>query len=67
MVSIRRLPGERYESEMALVPLESVARTERRFPVEWMSDARNDVRSVYVEWSRPIVGEVPAHPVLGLM
>ena len=32
MVSIRRLPGERYESEMALVPLESVARIERTLP-----------------------------------
>ena len=67
MVSIRRLPGERYQSEMALVPLESVARIERRFPEEWMNDARNDVRAGYVEWSRPIVGEVPPHPVLGLM
>ena len=67
MVSIRRVPGERYHSEMALVPLESVARIERRFPEEWMNDARNDVRAGYVEWSRPIVGEVPPHPVLGLM
>ena len=32
MVSIRRVPGERYRSEMILVPLESVARIERTFP-----------------------------------
>jgi hypothetical protein len=50
---------------MGVTPLESVARIERPFPDEWMTEARNDVRAGFVEWSRPLVGEVTAHPRLG--
>ncbi len=66
MVSISRIPGEQYESEMVLVPLEAVARIERKFPTEWMNDAHNDVRPEFLDWSRPIIGEVKAHPRLTL-
>lgn len=61
MVSIVRAPGDRYHAEFSLVPLETVARRERKFPSEWMNEARNDVSSAYVEWSRPLVGELDAH------
>ena len=65
-ILIRRVAGDRYESRMELTPLESVARIERRFPTEWINDARNDVRPEYLQWSRPIVGEVGAHPRLSI-
>lgn len=64
MVAIRRVPGDVYTTEMVLTPLESVARIERKFPAEWMNDARNDVRGEYLDWSRPLIGPVPAHPRL---
>jgi ATP-dependent phosphofructokinase / diphosphate-dependent phosphofructokinase len=64
MVAIRRVPGAIYQSEMTLVPLESVARIERKFPVAWMNEARNDVRPEFLDWSQPIIGPVEAHPRL---
>jgi 6-phosphofructokinase 1 len=67
MVSIQRVPGKDYQVAMELTHLESVARIERRFPSEWMNDARNDVRPEYLTWSRPIIGEIGAHPRLTLM
>ncbi len=64
MVALQRVPGPRYECEMVLVPLESVARTERRFPAEWVNDSHNDVLPEFLDWSRPIIGEIGTHPRL---
>lgn len=61
MVSIRRVSTEPYHSEMELVSLDQVARTERPFPPEWVSPTRNDLQPEFIEWARPIVGEVAAH------
>lgn len=59
MVAIRRAAGGDYRSEMSTVKLEKIAGIERRFPAEWM--AENDVRPEFVEWARPIVGEIGEH------
>ena len=64
MVSIRRASGTRYESYLETVPLGEVAGIQRRFPLEWINAERNGVRPEYLEWSRPIVGEIAAHPRL---
>jgi len=44
-----------------LLPLDQVARNERPFPTEWLHPDRNDVAPAYLEWARPIVGEVAPH------
>ena len=62
MVAIRRVAGAAYRSEMETVPLEEIAGIERRFPAEWMTPERNDVTPAFLEWARPIVGEVTPHP-----
>ncbi len=64
MVSIQRVPGPDYQSEMGLVDLEGIGRVERKFPAEWINDQHNHVRPEYLEWSRPIVGEIGKLPVL---
>jgi 6-phosphofructokinase len=58
MVSLQRLPGSPYQSATTLVPLESVAGKERRFPLEWMAAGRNDVTPEFLEWARPLIGRV---------
>jgi ATP-dependent phosphofructokinase / diphosphate-dependent phosphofructokinase len=44
-----------------LLPLEQVARKERRFPSEWMNPDRNDVTAAFIDWARPLVGDIPPH------
>lgn len=61
MVAIRRLAGAAYESETFLTPLDRVARKERQFPREWMNEARNGVTQEFIEWARPLIGEVRPH------
>jgi 6-phosphofructokinase 1 len=61
MVAIRRSAGPTYQSETFLVPLERVARKERQFPREWMNAERNDVTQEFIEWARPLIGEVKPH------
>jgi 6-phosphofructokinase 1 len=56
MVAIRRVGGASYASEMTTVPLAEIVGIERRFPAEWMADA--DVHPDFIEWARPIVGEL---------
>ena len=43
------------------VPLEKVARKERQFPREWISPEGNDVTQGFVNWARPLIGEVEPH------
>ena len=61
MIAIRRVPGAPYRSEMGTTPLEQVAGTERLFPREWIAAEGNDVSSEFVEWARPLVGDLPPH------
>ena len=61
MVAIRRLEGDGYRSETFLTPLESVTRKERQFPREWMNEERNHVTQEFVDWARPLIGEVKPH------
>ena len=46
---------------MTMVPLESVAGRERRFPAEWIASEGNDVMPEFLDWVRPLVGEVRPH------
>ncbi|MBS1872778.1 MAG: diphosphate--fructose-6-phosphate 1-phosphotransferase [Acidobacteria bacterium] len=64
MISLRRAPGHRYEAEPGLTPLAEVAGVARPFPLDWINDSRNHVRPEYLEWSRPLVGEISRHPAL---
>lgn len=61
MAAIRRLPGAEYDSEIVTVPIESVAGHERTFPREWRNAESNNVTRAFVDWARPLIGEVPPH------
>jgi 6-phosphofructokinase 1 len=45
-------------------PLESVARRERTFPLNWISPAGNDVESAFIDYAAPLIGEVPGYAQL---
>ncbi|MBX5494986.1 MAG: diphosphate--fructose-6-phosphate 1-phosphotransferase [Bryobacteraceae bacterium] len=61
MVAIRRDSDHPYRSSTFLVPLEQVARRERLFPQEWITADGCDVKPAYLDYIRPLVGEVRPH------
>ena len=61
MVAIRRTSNHPYRFATELVPLESVARKERLFPLEWIAPEANGVLPPYFDYIRPLVGDVRPH------
>ncbi len=58
MVALRRDCDAPYSSSTFLTPLESVAGRERLMPPEWIAPAGNDVGSAFLEYVRPLIGEI---------
>lgn len=58
-VAIRRKPGRKYEAYFELVPLISVAKETRQMPDAFINDEGNDVTQAFLEYARPLVGELP--------
>lgn len=57
MSTILREPGPIYSVRYDKVPLELVANSERTFPQEWLTEARNDVTDDFLAYARPLIGE----------
>ena len=58
-VSIRRLSSKPYVSECFITPLSSVAREATSMNDEYISASNNDVTSAWMDYIRPLVGELP--------
>ena len=61
MVALSRAPGPGYASDTTLVPLESAAEKERRFPRDWIAESGCDVRAEFIDYARPLVGTIEPH------
>ena len=64
MVAIRRDSTGPYRSSTFLTPLESVAGTERTMPPDCIAADANDVTPAFLDYARPLIGEVPGYPRL---
>jgi len=58
-VAIRRKPGKRYGVSYAIVPLRKVARNTRHMPGRFINRAGNDVTRAFIDYARPLVGDLP--------
>jgi ATP-dependent phosphofructokinase / diphosphate-dependent phosphofructokinase len=58
MVAIRRDSQIPYRSSTFLTPLETVARTERLLPREWINEAGNNVSAEFIEYASPLIPQV---------
>ena len=58
-IAIRRKPGRKYEVYFERVPLRSVARDTKEVPAKFINKAGNDVTRAFIDYVRPIVGELP--------
>lgn len=64
MITLVREAGAEYRVRAGMAELERVANGERRFPVEWIHPAGNNVLAPFLEYVRPLVGEVAPRPRL---
>jgi 6-phosphofructokinase 1 len=58
-IAIRRKPGKKYQVYYERVPLENVAKNTRHMPEEFINAAGNDVTTEFLEYARPLVGDLP--------
>lgn len=56
MATIIRMPGAKYQVSFGQVPLQTVANAERKFPEEWITGDRIDVRDDFINWALPLIG-----------
>jgi ATP-dependent phosphofructokinase / diphosphate-dependent phosphofructokinase len=61
MVAIRRDSQMPYRSSTFLTSLETVARTERLLPSEWINEAANDVSAAFIEYASPLIPQVKSY------
>ncbi len=59
-IAIRRKPGKDYEIYYEVVPLRAVAKETRSMPDEFIAANGHDVTQAFLDYARPIVGELPA-------
>ncbi|MDD2706808.1 MAG: 6-phosphofructokinase [Verrucomicrobiae bacterium] len=58
-VAIRRKPGKKYQVYYERVDLKSVAKETRHMPEEFINEESNDVTRAFLDYARPIVGNLP--------
>jgi 6-phosphofructokinase 1 len=61
MVALQRESNHDYRCQTVLVPLANVAGRERRMPENFCAESGNDVTQEYLEYARPLVGEIKHH------
>lgn len=58
-IAIKRKPGRKYQVYYERVPLQNVARETRHMPDEFIAPDANDVTRAFIEYARPLVGDLP--------
>lgn len=59
MVSIKRVSNNPYTIEFGKVPLEEVAVAAKPMPREYFNEAGNNVSPSFIEYIKPLAGEIP--------
>ncbi|MFC2075675.1 6-phosphofructokinase [candidate division KSB1 bacterium] len=61
MVALERQPGPDYVTTIGTVPMEEVAVKTKPMPDEFINEAGNGVTKAFLEYLRPLVGELPKY------
>ncbi|MEG1520666.1 MAG: diphosphate--fructose-6-phosphate 1-phosphotransferase, partial [Clostridia bacterium] len=59
MVAFERVSTSPYVVKTKLVDIKKVMLTERTFPTEYLTENKNDVTQAFIDWVKPLVGEIP--------
>ena len=57
-IAIKRISTKPYKVEFVRVPLKAVAGKTRHLPEEFINEAGNDVTQAFIDWGRPLIGEL---------
>ncbi|MBE6011255.1 6-phosphofructokinase [Anaeropeptidivorans aminofermentans] len=61
MVSLERISDSPYEIKLGYAPVDSIANREKKVPLEWISESKNDVTQELMDYMLPLIqGEVPS-------
>ena len=55
MVCYARKEGDKYECEYTVVPLELAANTEKKVPLEWITDNGTNISDEFVKYALPLI------------
>ncbi len=58
-IAIKRRPTKKYAVDFEVVPLRRVAKETRHMPDEFINKAGNNVTQAFLDYARPLVGELP--------
>jgi len=61
MVTLVRESNDPYKCVTGLCPCEQVAAAEKRMPDEYINEAGNGVTAAFIDYVRPLVGELPEY------
>jgi len=61
MVAINRISDEPYEIELTTAPLSNVAVRAREMPSEYINERGNDVTPEFMDYIRPLIGDIPEY------
>ena len=58
-IAIKRKNQNKYDVEYFCVPLKSVAKKTQHIPTKFISKSKNDVTDAFVEYVKPLIGDLP--------
>lgn len=58
MAGIQRVSSNPYKIKPILIPIKDVMLTESTFPLKYIGEDKHSVTKEFIEWCRPLVGEV---------
>jgi ATP-dependent phosphofructokinase / diphosphate-dependent phosphofructokinase len=58
-IAIKRIDSDEYQIDYELVPLQSVAKETKHMPAEFIAENGHDVTQAFINYLKPIVGELP--------
>ncbi|AQT69222.1 6-phosphofructokinase 1 [Anaerohalosphaera lusitana] len=59
MVSLERVPGDTYDCTTGTAPLSEVAVRAKPMPDEFINDEGNFITDAFIEYAKPLLGEMP--------
>ena len=59
-IAIVRKPGKAYKVAFEPVPIQNAAKYTRSVPKEYIAKNGHDVTQAFIDYAKPIVGELPA-------
>ncbi len=61
MIGLERVSTMPYQVKTTLIDINKVMLVERMFPEEFLTAEKNNVTDKFIEWAKPLIGEIPEY------